>query len=98
MGEGSLLQGKESFQEATLQAKKEQRCFPSASFALGFEAKKPCQMMLANMHSDGQGSLPGEVGLQLNPEGQTEGRSRGVYMGEMESYKAKQAASVLEGQ
>ena len=55
-------------------------------------------MMLANMHSDGQGSLPGEVGLQLNPEGQTEGRSRGVYMGEMESYKAKQAASVLEGQ
>ena len=47
--------------------------------------------------SPGQGSLPGEVGLQLSPEGQTEGRGRGVYMGEMESYKAKQAASALEG-
>lgn len=46
----------------------------------------------------GQDSFPGEMGLQLGPERWTEGIWKDIYMGEMESYKSKQAASVSEQQ
>lgn len=49
--EGSLLQGKDWFQEGTLKTKAKQECFSSASFALGVEGKKQRWMMPANVHS-----------------------------------------------
>lgn len=46
----------------------------------------------------GQNGFPGETGLQLGPERWTEGMWSYIYVGETESQKGKQAASVYEGQ
>ena len=57
--------------------------------------KYPPRLAEASLRQNG---FPGGMGLQLGLERWTEGLWRDLYMGEIESYKGKQAACVSEGQ